>query len=83
MKWDYAKNYEFICSWPIEKKMILPKQGDKTWFIAAIVAMKQSRAAVFVGAMAALAILSVISGKTIKLFALYYKMFVQSHQLFF
>lgn len=42
--------------------------GDKTFFIAAIMAMKHPRAMVFLGAMSALAFMTVISGKFIKNF---------------
>jgi putative Ca2+/H+ antiporter (TMEM165/GDT1 family) len=41
--------------------IIVSELGDKTWFIAAIMAMRHSRLAVFAGAMAALALMTVLS----------------------
>ncbi|KAK0417758.1 hypothetical protein QR680_013192 [Steinernema hermaphroditum] len=41
--------------------IIVSELGDKTWFIAAIMAMRHSRLAVFSGAMAALALMTVLS----------------------
>lgn len=41
--------------------------GDKTFFIAAIMAMKHPRLMVFLGAMSALAFMTVISGKFINI----------------
>jgi putative Ca2+/H+ antiporter (TMEM165/GDT1 family) len=41
--------------------IIVSELGDKTWFIAAIMAMRHSRLTVFCGAMAALALMTVLS----------------------
>lgn len=41
--------------------IIVSELGDKTWFIAAILAMRHSRATVFAGAMAALALMTALS----------------------
>jgi len=41
--------------------IIVSELGDKTWFIAAIMAMRHSRLAVFSGAMAALALMTILS----------------------
>jgi len=41
--------------------IIVSELGDKTWFIAAIMAMRHSRLAVFTGAMAALGLMTVLS----------------------
>jgi len=41
--------------------IIVSELGDKTWFIAAIMAMRHSRIAVFCGAMTALALMTVLS----------------------
>jgi putative Ca2+/H+ antiporter (TMEM165/GDT1 family) len=41
--------------------IIVSELGDKTWFIAAIMAMRHSRLAVFAGAMAALALMTILS----------------------
>lgn len=48
----------FVASFSV---IIVSEIGDKTFFIAAIMAMKHSRLAVFVGAMAALAFMTVLS----------------------
>jgi putative Ca2+/H+ antiporter (TMEM165/GDT1 family) len=45
--------------------IIVSELGDKTFFIAAIMAMRHPRATVFVGAIAALALMTVLSGKYI------------------
>jgi putative Ca2+/H+ antiporter (TMEM165/GDT1 family) len=42
--------------------IIVSELGDKTWFIAAIMAMRHSRLTVFFGAMTALALMTVLSG---------------------
>ncbi|CAD5214890.1 unnamed protein product [Bursaphelenchus okinawaensis] len=41
--------------------IIVSEIGDKTWFIAAIMAMRHSRMAVFIGAIAALGLMTVLS----------------------
>uniref|UniRef100_A0A0K0DL93 GDT1 family protein n=1 Tax=Angiostrongylus cantonensis TaxID=6313 RepID=A0A0K0DL93_ANGCA len=41
---------------------IVSELGDKTWFIAVILAMRHSRLTVFSGAMSALALMTVLSG---------------------
>lgn len=45
--------------------IIVSELGDKTWFIAAIMAMRHSRLTVFLGAMAALALMTVLSGTSL------------------
>uniref|UniRef100_A0A7E4ZZ13 GDT1 family protein n=1 Tax=Panagrellus redivivus TaxID=6233 RepID=A0A7E4ZZ13_PANRE len=50
--------HAFIASLSV---IIVSELGDKTWFIAAIMAMKHSRMAVFAGAMGALALMTVLS----------------------
>lgn len=42
--------------------IIVSELGDKTWFIAAIMAMRHSRLTVFMGAISALALMTVLSG---------------------
>ena len=44
--------------------IIVSELGDKTWFIAAIMAMRHSRLTVFFGAMGALALMTVLSGNS-------------------
>ena len=44
--------------------IVVSELGDKTFFIAAIMAMSHPRVTVFAGAMAALAIMHVMSGKS-------------------
>ncbi|KAI6239039.1 GDT1 family protein [Aphelenchoides fujianensis] len=41
--------------------IVVSELGDKTWFIAAIMAMRHSRLAVFAGAMTALALMTILS----------------------
>lgn len=43
--------------------IIVSELGDKTFFIAAIMAMRHSRITVFIGAISALALMTVLSGK--------------------
>ena len=45
--------------------IIVSELGDKTFFIAAILAMKNPRLTVFAGAMAALGLMTVLSGMQI------------------
>jgi putative Ca2+/H+ antiporter (TMEM165/GDT1 family) len=45
--------------------IIVSELGDKTFFIAAILAMKNPRVTVFAGAMAALGLMTVLSGNYI------------------
>jgi len=42
--------------------IVVSELGDKTFFIAAIMAMRHARLTVFAGAIAALAIMTVLSG---------------------
>lgn len=42
--------------------VIVSELGDKTWFIAAIMAVRHSRLTVFCGAMAALILMTLLSG---------------------
>ena len=44
--------------------IIVSELGDKTFFIAAIMAMRHSRLIVFTGAILALALMTVLSGKS-------------------
>jgi len=44
--------------------IVVSELGDKTFFIAAILAMKNPRVTVFSGAMLALALMTVLSGKS-------------------
>ncbi|KAI6215500.1 hypothetical protein M3Y94_00391800 [Aphelenchoides besseyi] len=50
--------HAFIASFSV---IVVSELGDKTWFIAAIMAMRHSRLAVFTGAMSALALMTVLS----------------------
>ncbi|CAD5221054.1 unnamed protein product [Bursaphelenchus xylophilus] len=50
--------HAFIASLSV---IIVSEIGDKTWFIAAIMAMRHSRMAVFIGAIAALGLMTVLS----------------------
>ena len=56
---DVSFYHAFIASLSV---IIVSELGDKTWFIAAIMAMRHSRFAVFAGAMAALALMTILSG---------------------
>lgn len=51
--------------------IIVSELGDKTFFIAAIMAMRHSRLTIFVGAMGALASMTILSGKLSVFFFLY------------
>jgi len=55
---DVSFYHAFIASLSV---IIVSELGDKTWFIAAIMAMRHSRFAVFAGAMAALALMTILS----------------------
>ena len=44
--------------------IVVSELGDKTFFISAIMAMRHSRIVVFAGAMAALSLMHVMSGKS-------------------
>jgi len=44
--------------------IVVSELGDKTFFIAAIMAMRHSRITVFTGAISALALMTVLSGNT-------------------
>ncbi|TKR68247.1 hypothetical protein L596_024253 [Steinernema carpocapsae] len=57
-KEDIGFYHAFLASLSV---IIVSELGDKTWFIAAIMAMKHSRLAVFSGAMGALGLMTVLS----------------------
>lgn len=52
--------HAFIASFSV---IIVSELGDKTFFIAAIMAMRHPRVTVFAGAIAALAAMTVLSGR--------------------
>lgn len=56
---NFGFYHAFIASLSV---IIVSELGDKTWFIAAIMAMRHSRLVVFAGAMAALILMTVLSG---------------------
>jgi len=45
--------------------IVVSELGDKTFFIAAIMAMKHPRLTVFIGAISALALMTILSGITV------------------
>lgn len=51
--------HAFIASFSV---IVVSELGDKTFFIAAIMAMRHSRITVFSGAISALAIMTILSG---------------------
>lgn len=51
--------HAFVASFSV---IVVSELGDKTFFIAAIMAMRHSRLTVFAGAMSALALMTVLSG---------------------
>ncbi|KIH42725.1 hypothetical protein ANCDUO_27286, partial [Ancylostoma duodenale] len=55
---DISFYHGFLASLSV---IIVSELGDKTWFIAVIMAMRHSRLTVFSGAMAALALMTVLS----------------------
>lgn len=58
------ENFGFIHALVASFSVILVSEiGDKTFFIAAIMAMKHPRTTVFAGAISALALMTVLSGK--------------------
>lgn len=57
---DFDFLHAFVASLSVT---LVSELGDKTFLIAAIMAMKHPRLIVFVGAMAALALMTVLSGK--------------------
>ncbi|CAJ0567633.1 unnamed protein product, partial [Mesorhabditis spiculigera] len=57
-KADLSFYHGFFASFSV---IIVSELGDKTWFIAVIMSMKHSRLAVFSGAIAALALMTVLS----------------------
>lgn len=59
---EFMDNYlhAFIASLSV---IIVSEIGDKTFFIAAILAMRHSRIVVFTGAISALGLMTVFSGK--------------------
>lgn len=56
--------------------IIVSELGDKTFFIAAIMAMRHSRITVFTGAISALALMTVLSGNT---YILYLKLILSTY----
>ena len=57
-------NLGFLHAFVASLSMIVVSElGDKTFFIAAIMAMRHARLTVFAGAIAALAIMTILSGK--------------------
>lgn len=56
---DVGFMHAFIASLAV---IIVSELGDKTFFIAAIMAMRHSRVTVFTGALGALAFMTVLSG---------------------
>lgn len=57
---DLGFTHAFIASLSV---IIVSELGDKTFFIAAIMAMRHSRIVVFTGAILALIVMTIISGK--------------------
>lgn len=57
---DVGFMHAFIASISV---IVVSELGDKTFFIAAIMAMRHPRLIVFVGAITALALMTVLSGK--------------------
>ncbi|KAF8358951.1 hypothetical protein PRIPAC_93946 [Pristionchus pacificus] len=57
-KLDITFYHGFIASFSV---IVVSELGDKTWFIAVIMAMRHSRITVFAGAMGALALMTVLS----------------------
>jgi hypothetical protein len=57
---DLGFTHAFIASLSV---IIVSELGDKTFFIAAIMAMRHSRVVVFTGAILALIVMTIISGK--------------------
>jgi putative Ca2+/H+ antiporter (TMEM165/GDT1 family) len=60
---DLGFTHAFIASLSV---IIVSELGDKTFFIAAIMAMRHSRIVVFTGAILALVVMTIISGKAVK-----------------
>ena len=56
---DLGFIHAFVASLSV---IIVSELGDKTFFIAAIMAMRHSRSTVFAGAIAALGLMTVMSG---------------------
>ncbi|KAK6055292.1 hypothetical protein COOONC_07204 [Cooperia oncophora] len=59
-EYDISFYHGFLASLSV---IIVSELGDKTWFIAVIMAMRHSRLTVFSGAMGALALMTVLSGE--------------------
>lgn len=57
---DASFLHAFIASLSV---IVVSELGDKTFFIAAIMAMRHPRVIVFTGAITALAVMTVLSGK--------------------
>ena len=62
---DLGFTHAFIASLSV---IIVSELGDKTFFIAAIMAMRHSRIVVFTGAILALIVMTIISGKAVTRF---------------
>lgn len=61
---DKKSNLGFIHAFAASFSVIIVSElGDKTFFIAAIMAMKHPRLTVFMGAIMALALMTILSGK--------------------
>lgn len=56
--------HAFIASLSV---IVVSELGDKTFFIAAIMAMKHPRLTVFIGAISALALMTILSGIIIQI----------------
>ena len=59
-KLDVGFVHAFVASLSV---IVVSELGDKTFFIAAIMAMRHSRVVVFLGALSALAVMTLLSGK--------------------
>lgn len=63
---DLENDADFLKSFAASFTMILLSElGDKSFFIAAIMAMRYSRRIVFLGAMSALTVMTLLSGNLI------------------
>lgn len=57
---DVGFIHAFVASFSV---ILVSEIGDKTFFIAAIMAMRHPRLTVFAGAISALAVMTILSGK--------------------
>lgn len=64
---DFGFVHAFLASLSV---IIVSELGDKTFFIAAIMAMRHPRLTVFAGAMLALGLMTVLSGKCLVIVSL-------------